>query len=126
MELIAIRGLMNNLLENYKDAIADFNRVIKLVSNDSSPYFLRADSYYHLKEYTKSKKDLIAAYKIENKGDFELDYLPEGFMKSNEIQNDDEIEHLRIILDNRKKIALLKYFPLVESFPLSKKTKAAK
>ena len=59
------RGIVQKVLQNYQLALQDLTRCITITPYTFSPYFNRAQVYYHMNDYTEALADCEQALKIE-------------------------------------------------------------
>ena len=67
--------------EDYDNANNDFNQVIKLDPENTSPYFYRAKMYNKLVESEKEKKDYLTAIKLNDEDPEGYYYLADFYLK---------------------------------------------
>ena len=60
----ASRGRAYFMLENYEQAISDYNRAIELNPDESRYYLERGEVYYNKKDYKKAWSDVYKAQKL--------------------------------------------------------------
>ena len=111
LEAKRLRGLLLNISDMYKEAIAELSQVIAMKPDDERSYYVRGDSHYKLGDHRLAKQDYLRALKIQNFDDVEF---AEGYtekMISEVIINDkQELEDIKKVLDYEKKKVILSYF----------------
>jgi tetratricopeptide (TPR) repeat protein len=71
--------------EDYDNANNDFNQVIKLDPENTSPYFYRAKMYHKLSESEKEKKDYLTAIELNDEDPEGYYYLADFYLKQNKL-----------------------------------------
>ena len=71
--------------EDYENANNDFNQVIKLDPENTSPYFYRAKMYHKLSESENEKKDYLRAIELNDEDPEGYYYLADFYLKQNKI-----------------------------------------
>jgi len=64
-KILKERGENSYRRENYKEALKDFSRAIKLYTEDADYYYWRSKTYRKLKQYTNATTDIERAYELE-------------------------------------------------------------
>ncbi|MBI2271098.1 MAG: hypothetical protein HYU69_12200 [Bacteroidetes bacterium] len=116
MQVIRIRGILNNIVQLYDEAISDLNRTINHFPNDATIYYLRSHCYFSKGLYDLAKQDYLRALKIEFKKE-ESEFV-EGYSEAIILQasisgGEEEIKNMQKILEYEKIAALLKYIPIL-------------
>lgn len=112
MEVFELRGLLYNVAEMYDKAIDDLNRVIKTLPDDGNAYYLRSDCHYMRKDFNLAKQDYLRALKAQMKDEKEfVSNHPEEVIKEAKIENQEELNDMKKILEFEKAKILLHYLP---------------
>lgn len=64
-KILKERGENSYRRENYKEALKDFSRAIKLYTEDADYYYWRSKTYRKLKQYTNATTDIERAYELD-------------------------------------------------------------
>jgi tetratricopeptide (TPR) repeat protein len=112
MEVFELRGLLYNVAEMYDKAIDDLNRVIKNLPDDENAYYLRSDCYYMKKDFNSAKQDYLRALKVQMKDEQEfVSKHTEEVIKEAKIENEQELNDMKKVLEYEKARILLYYLP---------------
>lgn len=115
MQVVRLRGILNNVVQLYDEAISDLNRIINHFPNDAAIYYLRSHCYFSKRLYDLAKQDYLRALKIEFKkeeSEFVESYSEEIILQASISDGEEEIKNLQKILEYEKIATLLKYIPI--------------
>lgn len=115
-DLIKLRGVLNNVVGQYDEAILDLSRIINHYPNDVSAYYVRSHCYFSKQQYALAKQDYLIAMKIEDKSDIKsAKEWTEKVIAGTAIGSEEEIENMKKILEYERRAALINFtFPLTE------------
>lgn len=112
VELKKLRALLYAASNLYDNALEDLDFVITQFPSDQQAYYLRSDCYINKEQYDLAKQDYLRALKIQFKDDKDfVNGYTEKVISEAKMENQDEIQAIKKILDLEKTQALAQFVP---------------
>lgn len=105
IQLIRMRGLLYDMLDQYDEAIEDYIRAIKALPNDAVVYYLKSNIHYRKGEFNMAKRDYLRGLKIQHNANFTEEQIERAVVK-----DDEELEDIRRVIEHEKNEAIRRYF----------------